>query len=251
MILVSLSLASSLSLFARLCVTTIAILTVSSGNAGEVSTHDAAARPRDGIRCCVVRPRRLNTRIRPSRCPSPGGSRPCTSCAAIIRHAAVLSGGGSSFGTADSCRVTGVNRLSDAERGWRECTIGQQSSSSRCDSRRCTVRNSSRPADLPPEQTVGAPQAVVYVAHGYNISRRRNPQQAQSGSTLHLAPVLAQPHPWRVTRASIRGPTLGICFEPSKKKTRCVWIQIPLGPPNSENREDESGDQTDAGVGGK
>ena len=57
-------------------------------------------------------------------------------------------GGGSSLGTAASCtcRVAGVIHLSDAGRGWRELHDGaaeQQSSSNRCDVRRCTVRNSS------------------------------------------------------------------------------------------------------------
>ena len=64
------------------------------------------------------------TRIRPPRCPSPGGGRPCTSRAASYGMAWDISGGGSSFGAAASCicRVAGVIHLSDAGRGWRELT---------------------------------------------------------------------------------------------------------------------------------
>ena len=83
-------------------------------------------------------------RIRPPRCPTPGGSRPCTSRAAICGMPRDISGGGSSFETAASCICVSlvgsfICQKQGGDRG--NCTIGQQSSSNRCDSSRCTVRS--------------------------------------------------------------------------------------------------------------
>ena len=91
-----------------------------------------------------VHPANDHTRNRQSRCPSPASSRPCTSRAASYGMSRAIADGGSSFGTAASCicRVVGfiISQMQAEDGG--NYTIEQQSSGKRCNSSRCTVRNS-------------------------------------------------------------------------------------------------------------
>ena len=81
--------------------------------------------------------------------------------------------------TAAAAGSSGVFHLQKQGGDGGNCTIGQQSSSNRCDSSRCTVRSS---AARPSYAAVGASQAVVNAARDYDTPGARAPQQAQSGA---------------------------------------------------------------------